>query len=143
VKSFLTAEEEEAILAAIKRAEEQTSGEIRVHIESRCEKEPMERAVELFYSLGMETTKQRNGVLIYVAVVDHKLAIIGDSGINEVVPAGFWDNALHAMLTSFKQKQYAKGICDAIDLAGAQLLAYFPFHAHDSNELSNDISIGE
>jgi uncharacterized membrane protein len=143
VSSFFTSSEEEQILQAIKSAEERTSGEIRVHVESRCKKDPMERAVELFYSLGMETTQQRNGVLIYVATKDHKLAIIGDSGINQVVPKGFWDNALSIMRSFFKQNRYAEGICEAIKLAGEQLLAFFPYEANDSNELSNDISIGE
>ena len=143
MKSFFTPTQEEQILQAIKTAEERTSGEIRVHIESRCKKEPMDRAVELFYSLGMETTKQRNGVLIYIATSDHKLAIIGDSGINEVVPAGFWNNALDFMRASFKKDLFLTGICGAIELVGEQLLSYFPYEANDSNELSNDISIGE
>ena len=141
--AFLTPSEEEQILQAIALAESRTSGEIRVHIESRCKAEPVARAVELFYLLKMDTTAERNGVLIYVATNDHKLAIIGDSGINEVVPPNFWDKARDLMAISFKSLKFAEGIVGAISLAGEQLGSWFPFKDGDSNELSNDISLGE
>lgn len=139
MKTLSEAEEAE-ILRAIEAAEKETSGEIRVHVESRCPGAPIERAVELFEKLGMHQTELRNGVLIYVAFEDHKLSIIGDRGINEKVPEGFWDEALEAMRSHFKQQQFASGIAQAVKMAGQQLRSYFPWKHNDSNELPNSIS---
>jgi uncharacterized membrane protein len=141
-KQFLTKEEESLIVAAIGTAEKETSGEIRVHIESVCKADAVDRAVEVFYSLKMEQTLQKNGVLIYVAVKDRKLAIIGDSGINAVVPDGFWDSTRDFLVDHFKTGKIAIGLAGAIELAGQQLKKYFPYQADDENELSNEISLG-
>jgi uncharacterized membrane protein len=141
-KKFLTQEEEDKILKAIENAEKETSGEIRVHIESKCKLDAVERAVEIFYALKMEQTSEKNGVLIYVAYKDRKLAILGDSGINAVVPDGFWDNARDLLVSHFKENKIADGLVGAIELSGKQLKAYFPFQSNDRNELSNDISFG-
>ena len=141
-KKFITAEEEAAIIDAIASAETQTSGEIRVHIESKCKTDAVDRAVEVFYSLKMEQTQEKNGVLLYVAINDRKLAIIGDSGINAVVPDGFWDSTRDFLVEHFKKGEVAAGLIGAINKAGDQLKSYFSFREDDQNELSNDISLG-
>ena len=141
-KKFLSQEEEDKILKAIEWAEKETSGEIRIHIESKCKLDAVDRAVEVFYALKMEQTLEKNGVLIYVACKDRKLAILGDSGINAVVPDGFWDSARDFLVSHFKENKMADGLVGAIELAGKQLKEYFPFRSDDRNELSNDISIG-
>lgn len=142
MRSQLTPEEEQKIVEAIGIAENMTSGEIRVHIESRCKGDVLDRGADLFFDLKMHETRDRNGVLIYVALKDRKLAILGDTAINAVVADGFWDNATRLMIEHFKNEQYAIGIEKAVLLAGEQLKAYFPLKADDTNELSNEISKG-
>lgn len=142
MRSQLTPEEEQKIVEAIGIAENMTSGEIRVHIESRCKGDVLDRGADLFFDLKMHETRDRNGVLIYVALKDRKLAILGDTAINAVVAEGFWDNATRLMIEHFKNEQYAIGIEKAVLLAGEQLKAYFPLKADDTNELSNEISKG-
>ena len=141
--AFLTESEEKKILTSISEAEKQTSGEIRVHVESKCEGEPVARAVEVFGKLGMLATSDRNGVLIYIAVDDKKLAIIGDKGIDEVVPEDFWKTSRDFMTEQFHNGAFADGIIGAVKIAGEQLETFFPCKTDDSDELSNDISIGE
>jgi uncharacterized membrane protein len=143
MKNKLTELEEKQIIDAIAVAEKRSSGEIRVHIESRCKGDVLDRGADLFFELGMEKTQERNGVLIYVALKDRKLAILGDAGINKVVPDGFWDQTKELMVNHFKQERFAEGIVQAVLLAGEQLSAFFPFKSNDSNELSNEISLGE
>ncbi len=141
---FLTKEERSLIVKSIEKAELNTSGEIRVHIESVCkEEDPVKRAVYVFDKLKMYKTAQRNGVLIYLAYKSRKFAIIGDSGINEKVPAGFWDNAKDRLLTNLKEGKVVDGLCEAIDMAGVSLKNYFPYQTDDINEQSNEISFGE
>ena len=136
-------QERDQILAAIKEAELNTSGEIRVHIEKKCKKDVMDRAAAVFASLGMHKTELRNGVLFYVAFEDHKFAILGDGGINAAVPDGFWDGIKEKMLSSFKENKYAEGIAVGIKMAGEQLKSHFPYKEGDVNELSDDISFGD
>jgi uncharacterized membrane protein len=143
VKTKLSHQEEEQIVAAIGVAERLTSGEIRVHIESRCKGDVLDRGADLFFKLKMNETLERNGVLIYVALNDRKLAILGDAAINAVVPDGFWDKATATMIDCFKQDKYADGIEKAVLMAGEQLKAYFPLKDDDTNELTNAISKGE
>ena len=92
VEAFLTAEEEQSIIEAIIEAENHTSGEIRVHLEKALDKDPIQRAEEVFFFLGMDGTKNQNGILFYVAVDDHRFAVIGDKGIEKVVPDDFWES---------------------------------------------------
>lgn len=139
-KNFFTETESAQIIAAIKEAELNTSGEIRVHLEDHAKPDAMERAKKLFTKLGMEKTEQRNGVLIYLAVKDHKFAIIGDKGINDVVPVNFWDSVRDSMQTNFKQTLFLEGLCEGIQKAGEQLKQYFPYERGDVNELDDDIS---
>lgn len=117
-----------------------TSGEIRLHVEARCSGDPVKRAIEVFYQLGMDKTAAANGVLIYVAYADHKLAIIGDRAINEVVPAAFWDGVKEAMRAHFKDGEFFQGVLFAIKETGFHLKQYFPVQYNDKNELPNEIS---
>lgn len=141
-KEFLGKENETLIVQAIESAEHQTSGEIRVHIESKCKEEVLDRAAWLFKKLKMHATKERNGVLIYLSINDRKFAIIGDSGINKVVPEGFWDNIKEMMVDHFKKDEFAIGLIGGIEKAGEQLKKYFPWQTNDTNELSDEISYG-
>lgn len=142
VEKFLTQEEEQEIVKAILEAERNTSGEIRVHIESHTPKDHFERAKEVFHVLKMDNTKDANGVLIYVAVNDRKFVIYGDTGINAVVPADFWNNTRDAIQAQFKKENFKQGIIDGILSAGEELEAHFPWHHGDQNELSNEVSKG-
>lgn len=141
-EDFLTKEEEQEIVQAIVVAENNTSGEIRVHIEEHSEKSPLERAQEVFFELKMNETKDRNGVLFYVCVADKKFAIIGDEGINNVVDGNFWNSTKEVVIANFKEKQYKIGLVDGILKAGEQLKNYFPYQSDDVDELSNEISRG-
>ncbi|MEO5912524.1 MAG: TPM domain-containing protein [Pelobium sp.] len=135
----LSDKEQEKIKQSIEWAEKATSGEIRVCVEGKCEKEAYERAVECFYDLKMETTKLRNGVLIYVALEDRKFAIIGDEGINQLVDDEFWNSTKSLMLQKFKSGEIAEGISIGVIEAGKQLKKYFPYQSDDINELPDDI----
>jgi len=138
--SFFTKEQQAQILAAVKEAEEATSGEIRVHIETSCQGEVLDRAAWIFRKLGMDKTAERNGVLFYLAVEDRKFAIIGDAGINAKVPAGFWDCIYELLLKNFKIGRFTEAMSEGIILAGRQLKVHFPRQKDDSNELSDEIS---
>ncbi len=140
--TFLSRKEEQALIDAIGKAEDRTSGEIRVHIETKCDSDPYQRAIELFYELKMNDTKDRNGVLIYVATEDHKMSIIGDQGINQMVPEGFWNETLQLMRMHFSAGQFSAGLSLAVEHAGEKLRTYFPYQRDDTDELSNDISFG-
>ena len=125
VKLF-SPEQKAQIVAAIKAAETQTSGEIQVHIESRCKGSVLDRAAQVFETLKMYQTKERNGVLVYLAVEDHKFAILGDAGINAVVPANFWESTKDLMADFFRQGKFTEGLIEGIHHAGEQLKAHFP-----------------
>ena len=140
-KSFLSAQEQERIKAAIQDAEGKSSGEIKVYFEKKCSKELMDRAVEIFHQLKMHQTEGRTGVLIYVAYEDHLFAIIGDKGIHEKVPADFWDHTKKVMEDDFKEKRFTDGLLKGIQLAGEQLRQFFTRSARDSNEISDDIIV--
>jgi len=142
VEAFLTPSEEQEIVAAIRVAEKQTSGEIRVHIENTSKGDIEARALEVFSSLKMYNTDQRNGVLIYVAVDDRNFAIYGDQGINDVVKDTFWDDTIHSIQAQFKKGHFKQGLIDGILKAGEQLKVYFPWDDTDKNELSDSISKG-
>lgn len=141
VEEFLTAQEEKEIIAAIRRAENKTSGEIRVHLESTCEN-AISRAQEVFHLLKMDNTKEENGVLIYLAVDSHKFSIIGDKGIDNNVPSNFWDQIKDVMASRFRESEFSTGIIKGIELIGKELAQYFPWDVDDTNELSDEISKG-
>jgi len=140
---FFTTEEKEGIKKAVGEAELNTSGEIRVHIERRCKEDVLDHAAYIFERLGMHKTEQRNGVLFYLAVDDHKFAILGDAGINAVTPDDFWDSIKAKMLTEFQENKFCSGLETGIRLAGERLKEHFPYQEGDVNELPDDISFGD
>lgn len=142
-ETFFTKDQETQIVDAIKAAEKNTSGEIRVHIEpSTNGKDTLERAIEVFQELEMHQTEARNGVLLYLAFEDHSFSIFGDKGINEVVGADFWNSTRDLMQSAFKLGQFAKGLVNGITEAGNALKTHFPYQKDDQNELDDQISKG-
>jgi uncharacterized membrane protein len=139
---MFTEEQKTEIVNAIKEAELNTSGEIRVHIEKNCPEDVLDRAAFIFEKLKMHKTKLRNGVLFYLAVNDRKFAILGDAGINAKVPEGFWDNIKETMLNHFKNGEFTRGLSEGIKMTGEQLKKHFPRKSDDVNELSDEISFG-
>lgn len=137
--SIFSTEEQELISKAIADAEKATSGEIRIAIDKHCEGSAFERATHYFSSLGMDKTAQQNGVLIYLAHADHKFAIIGDRGIDRVVPEDFWETTHVAMKAHFSSGSLVEGIIAGISLAAEKLAVFFPYQSGDVNELPNDI----
>ena len=142
VEDFLTANEEQEIVQAILEAEKNTSGEIRVHIESTTKIDHFSRAQQVFHFLKMDNTKDENGVLLYVAVDDKKFVIYGDKGIDRAVPKGFWESTKEIISTQFKNGNFKEGIIAGVLKAGEELQTHFPWNHNDINELSNEISKG-
>ena len=141
-KAFLSQLDQPRIVAAIDTAEQETSGEIRVHIQPRVGKtEILTVAKKTFERLGMTKTELRNGVLLFIACEEQRFVILGDSGINEKVPPGFWDEIAAKLTIRFKAGEFTDGIVDAIHSAGEELRHYFPRASDDRNELSNEINI--
>lgn len=142
-ESFFSKQDQEDIRQAIMLAELDTSGEIRVHIENHCQGDVMDRSAYLFKQLGMDKTEKRNGVLIYLAVKNRRFSIIGDVGINTVVPENFWDDTKLFMLDHFRDSRFTDGLIGAIEKTGKLLKEHFPYHRDDVNELSDDVSFGK
>lgn len=143
VRRFFKRNEKEAIIREIQQAERLTSGEIRVHVEGHCGPDPLSRAQAVFHSLGMDRTELHNGVLIYLAVKDRKFSIIGDAGIDRMVPANFWNDVKERMEALFRQDKFADGVCLGVRMAGEHLAKYFPYQSGDRNELPDEISEGK
>ncbi|MCL1822177.1 MAG: TPM domain-containing protein [Prolixibacteraceae bacterium] len=141
-KNFTT-QHRKMLEKAIEVAETHTSGEIRVYIENSCNGDMMDRAASIFQKLDMHKTAARNGVLFYVAVKDHKFAILGDAGINTTVPENFWDNVRDSVLSHFSEDKIVDGLIEGIGKAGEELKAHFPYQSGDVNELPDDIIFGE
>ena len=139
-RQILNDEEDRRVVEAIKQAELNTSGEIKVHIENRCKGNVEERSLYVFDKLKLHETKLRNGVLIYLAVRDHKFAILGDEGINKVVGDGFWNDVKDLMQTHFKEGRFAEGLEQGIQRCGEKLKTYFPYQSDDINEIPDEIS---
>jgi uncharacterized membrane protein len=142
VEDFLSAADEQEIVEAILEAEKNTSGEIRVHIESHTRLDHYDRAKEVFHLLKMDNTKEENGVLLYVAVNDKKFSICGDKGIDKVVPENFWEATKEIIQSHFKEGNFKDGILQGVLKAGTELEKHFPWQHGDRNELSNEISKG-
>ena len=138
--TFFTPAQQEAIVRAIGEAEHATSGEIRVHIETSCKADVLDEAAWLFMKVGMHKTADRNGVLIYLALKERKFAIIGDTGINSVVPLGFWDEIRDHMKQRFSENLFTEGLTEGIIMAGQQLKEHFPHSKDDINEITDTIS---
>ena len=142
VEDFLSVVEEEEIVEAIRQVEQNTSGEIRVHIEKTTELTHYNRALEVFRMLKMFNTKQQNAVLLYIAVEDHKFVIYGDKGIDAVVPENFWDTTKNVIQNQFQSGNFKQGIVDGVLKVGEELKAHFPWDANDVDELPNEVSKG-
>jgi uncharacterized membrane protein len=143
VQDYFSEENKLQIANAIRVAELNTSGEIRLHIEKHCKEEVLDRAAYIFEKLEMHKTRLRNGVLFYLAVEDKKFAILGDAGINQKVSDDFWETAKEVVLSNFKDGKIAVGLTKGILMAGEQLKTHFPYQLDDKNELSDDISYGK
>jgi len=142
-KKFFSPEEQGLIVAAIQNAERSTSGEVRVYVESRCSyMDALDRAVEIFAQMGMQATEERNGVLVYVAIKDHQLAVFGDEGIHRKVGNEYWNREVMKMLKDFNRDDYAKGIAGCVEDIGRALQQHFPYTDKDKNELSDEIVFG-
>lgn len=144
-KEYFTQAEKDAIVAAIQKAEQRTSGEIRIYVESNCALvNPVHRAKEIFFQLKMDQTASRNGVLLYLAMEDHQLAVFGDEGIHQKVGHVFWLKEVEMMLSEFKQMNFIEGICHIIEDIGEALLTHFPYDGTtDKNELPDEIVFGK
>jgi len=141
--TFLTREQKLQIRDAIKEAEGETSGEIRVHIETSLTGNVLDRAAWIFNRIGMHATDERNGVLFYLAVRNKEFAIIGDGGINAKVPENFWDKTKAIIQKHFSQGKYTEGLIEGILMAGNQLKEHFPRKKDDTNELPDEISFDD
>lgn len=137
---FLTNTQMASLVEAIKLAEDQSSGEIRVHIDSTAEDNFAKKAFDIFRSLEMHLTKERNAVLFYINFEKHYLTIIGDEGIHKYVKQSFWDTMHDEITAEFARENYYQGLKDAILKTGYELKKYFPFEGENINELPNDIS---
>jgi uncharacterized membrane protein len=143
-KSFFNEEDTRLVVKAIRHAEQRTSGEVRVFVESRCSwVDAIDRAAEIFFTLKMEKTEQRNAVLVYVAVKDRQLAVFGDEGIHNKVGTEYWNKLVGEMLSTFSGHNYAKGIAECVIQIGDALHTNFPFDkSTDKNELPDEIVFG-
>ncbi len=142
VRKYFSEKEKLQIKNAIRAAEFNTSGEIRVHIESHCKENVLDRAAFWFEELDMHKTELRNAVLFYLAIEDHQFAILGDAGINQKVPVNFWENIKELMSEKFKEGNFTEGLSTGVLMAGEQLKQHFPWKSDDVNELTDDISFG-
>ena len=142
IEDFLTTKEEQEIIEAIRIAERKTSGEIRVHIEQKCNMDIYEHALEVFHLLKMDNTKQQNGVLIYVALDNKAFVIYGDKGINDIVGSDFWNSTRDKIVSQFKSGNFKQGLIEGVTEAGKVLADHFPWQHGDHNELDNTISKG-
>lgn len=138
--TILNRDEDHRVVEAIRQAELNTSGEIKVHIENRCKGDVEERSLFVFDKLKLNETKLRNGVLIYLAVRDHKFAILGDEGINNVVEDSFWNDVKDLMQAHFKEGRFAEGLEAGIQRCGEKLKTFFPYQSDDVNEIPDEIS---
>ena len=137
---FFSRKEKKQILATVQKAEKNTSGEIRVHLEYNTRGPVYGHAQKVFQRIGMTKTAQRNGVLIFLATGNKKFAVLGDVGINEKVPEGFWNDVVQIMQEHFKRNKFAEGVSEAVLRIGEKLKTYFPHQANDKNELPDSIS---
>ena len=140
---FLATLEQPRIVDAIGEAEMKTSGEIRVHIQPKARGEIRTVAERTFERLGMTKTALRNGVLLFIACDERRFVILGDRGIDEKVPPGFWDDIAANLTNRFQRGEFTDGIVEAIHSAGAQLRHYFPRGENDVNELSDEVHVDE
>ena len=129
------------IRQAVKEAELNTSGEIRIYIEDHCKGELMDRAAFIFEEMKIHETAHRNGVLIYLAFSDKRFAVLGDAGIHTIVGNDFWLSVKEMLIEQFKNGRYTDGLIAAIKEAGNVLQKHFPFEKGDTNELPDEAII--
>ncbi len=141
-EELLSEQDLERVHAAIRAAELRTSGEIRVHLDDVIVDDVLDHAAFVFEELAMHRTRDRNGVLIYISVAQHRAAVIGDAGIHARLPKGFWNDVLGVILEQFRAERFAEGLCMGIERLTDQLAHHFPREANDSNELSDEITFG-
>jgi uncharacterized membrane protein len=144
-KEFFNEEQRQLIVDAIQNAERVTSGEVRVFVESKCSYiDAIDRAAELFFKLQMQETKDRNAVLVYVAMKDRQLAVFGDEGIHKKVGDEYWNTEVKKMISNFNRENYAAGISEVVKDIGLALTQHFPYNNDtDKNELPDDILFGK
>lgn len=144
-KPFFNKQAQHDIREAIVLAEQRTSGEIRLFVESRCRYvDPIERAREVFYSLKMDKTAQQNGVLVYMAFKDRQLSIFGDEGIYQKTGIRFWEEEVQKLLAWFNKDDYTAGFITIIKEIGEALNLHFPYNEKtDKNELPDEIVFGK
>jgi uncharacterized membrane protein len=144
-KPLFTEKEQQQIVEAVRKAEQRTSGEVRIFIESRCRYvDALDRAAELFFNLKMDQTKDRNAVLLYIAIKDRQLAVLGDEGIHRKVGTEYWNNEVALLLRKFNKENYADGIRDCVMDISEALHRYFPYDRDtDKNELPDNIVFGK
>jgi uncharacterized membrane protein len=138
--NFFPPDGQQLIEQAIVEAEKDTSGEIRVHVETEFKGDILDRAATVFAKIEMHKTEHRNGVLFYFGIKNRQFAILGDAGINKVVPPDFWDNIKRVMESHFSNSEFATGLAVGVKMAGEQLKKHFPWQTGDINELSNELS---
>jgi uncharacterized membrane protein len=144
-KEFFTDEEKQSIVDAVRMAEQRTSGEVRVFVESHCRYvNAIDRAVEIFENLQMQRTELRNATLVYVAIRDRQLAVFGDEGIHQKVGNEYWANEVVKMINAFNRDNIADGIRQCVLNIGEALAMHFPYdRGTDKNELPDDIVFGK
>ena len=142
VTEFLSEEDLESLASAVREAEAHTSAEVRVHLDHTCEEDALRRAIKVFERLGMHRTTERNGVLIYISVQDHKLAVIGDAGIHERVGEQYWRELVDAVRERMREQRSREGLIHAVAELGGTLGRHFPRRPDDRNELPDDVSLG-
>jgi uncharacterized membrane protein len=144
-KEFFSKEDNEMIVQSIRDAEKQTSGEVRVFVESKCRfVDPLDRALEIFAKFKMQNTAQRNAVLVYVAIKDRQLAVFGDTGIHQKTGDDYWKLAVNNMVSHFNKENYAHGIAHCVSMIGEALQEHFPYDSDlDKNELPDEIIFGK
>ncbi len=139
-KIFFSAEESAKISNAIEQAEKRSSGEIRVHLQKKSKGDAFEAAKRIFEKIGMTKTAERNGVLFFISLQDKQFVLLGDKGIDEKVPANFWQSVKDLVLEKFKEEKYVEALVAGIEECGKKLADHFPYQKNDQDELSNEVT---
>ena len=141
--NFLSKEQEQAVILAIREAEAQTSGEIRVHLQQQLDGPVLDVAQRAFFRLDMHHTRQRTGVLFFIVPEKRQFAVVGDQGIDACVPLDFWDDIRDLLREHFQKGAFSEGLCAAIVRVGEKLKTFFPASDDNPNELSDELSFGD
>lgn len=142
VRQFLGEEDFAAIDQAIKAFEKRTSGELVVSFQLISRGDPYREGRRIFKRLKLHQTRERNAVLVVIFLNSRKFAVLGDQGIDEKVPAGFWDQTVATMGAHFREQRYREGLVEGIQLLGGQLAEHFPYREDDVDELSDEVRFG-